>query len=441
LRASEQAREKDSLLVHLWPHGEISLPIGCFAVLIRTGQPRPVNMISLNSLHRFVLIASLASSAIYAEEPQSLVQTLKPYLEEFGLPALAAAVFKDGVTIATGAVGTRRAGFDLPVMIEDPFHLGSDTKAFTSLLAGMFVEEGKLRWDSTLVEIFPELEDNMNPDFAKITLEELLSHSSGLADGQPFIDLLARSYLREGNLDEVRSWLVKEIAPMPLDHARGSKFAYSNLGYTIAGAILERMGEKTWEELMEDRIIGPLNLRSAGFGPQSSLGKVDAPLGHLLQDGKAKAMLAGPNGDNPLILGPAGTLHMSVLDFAKWVAWNAGEGKHPPALVSPETLKRVHTSVIETGVREDAPPGTPKTGKYALGWGQVTEDWSPTPMLVHTGSNGMNLAVAMFSPESDFGFVMMTNIGGKGADEATRKLAASLYETFSRKSSVQSRDQ
>ena len=73
-----------------------------------------------------------------------------------------------------------------------------------------------------------------------------------------------------------------------------------------------------------------LGLKSAGFGPQASLGKVEAPLGHLIVDGKSKAMLAGPNGDNPLIIGPAGTMHMSVLDFAKWVAWHAGEGKRPP---------------------------------------------------------------------------------------------------------------
>jgi CubicO group peptidase (beta-lactamase class C family) len=54
-----------------------------------------------------------------------------------------------------GACGARRAGQDILVTMEDRFHLGSDTKAFTSLLASQFVEEGKLRWDSTLAEIFP----------------------------------------------------------------------------------------------------------------------------------------------------------------------------------------------------------------------------------------------------------------------------------------------
>jgi len=390
-------------------------------------------MISLNSIHRLVIAAILASSTIRAAEPQSLDRMLEPYLKESGLPALAAAVFKEGVVISSGAVGTRRTGREIPVMIDDPFHLGSDSKAFTSLLAGQFVEAGKLRWDSTLAEVFPELKDKMDAEFAKITLEQLLSHSSGLADAPALLDLINRSYLQEGNMDEVRYWMVKEIAPKPLDHTRGSRFDYSNLGYTIAGAILERLGRKTWEELVTERIVEPLSLNSAGFGPQATLGKTDAPLGHLMVEGKPKAMLAGPNGDNPLILGPAGTMHMSVLDFAKWVAWHAGEGKRPPALVSTKTVKKLHTPVIGTGLREDAPPGTPQTGKYALGWGEVTVDWAPEPVITHTGSNTMNLALAMFWPESDFGFVIMTNIAGTAADEALRKLAAELYRAFSNK--------
>jgi CubicO group peptidase (beta-lactamase class C family) len=225
--------------------------------------------------------------------------------------------------------------------------------------------------------------------------------------------------------------MVKETASKPLDHPRGSKFDYSNLGYTIAGAVLERIGGKTWEELVTERIIEPLGLKSAGFGPQSSLGKVDAPLGHLVVNGKLKPMLAGPNGDNPLIVGPAGTMHMSILDFAKWVAWQAGEGKRPPALVSPEIVKKLHTPVIETGVRDTAAPGTPKTGGYALGWGQVKMAWAPEPVITHTGSNQMNLAIAMFWPDKDFGFVMMTNVGTKAADDAMQKLAAELYDRFS----------
>ena len=310
-------------------------------------------------IRTFLAIIALAVVPIWGAEPQSLDRTLDPYLKEFGLPALAAAVFQNGSIVACGAVGIRRAGTQIPVTINDRFHIGSDSKAFTSLLAGQFVQEGKLRWDSTPADVFPELKSTMNAEFAKTTLEQLLSHSSGLSD-KSIADLIYRSYKQDGNMDQVRYWMVKETAPQPLDHARGSKFDYSNLGYVIAGAMLERVGHESWEELVEARIFKPMDLKTAGFGPQASLGEVDAPLGHALVNGKAEAMLAGPNGDNPLILGPAGTIHMSVLDFAKWVAWNAGEGKRGPNLVSAEVLKKIHTPFVSTGSREGAAPRNAK---------------------------------------------------------------------------------
>jgi CubicO group peptidase (beta-lactamase class C family) len=389
------------------------------------------NTIALRALRKVLLLTVLALASMCASEPQSLDRTLEPYLNQYNLPAMAAAVVKGGAVVASGKAGTRRAGANLPVTIDDRFHIGSDSKAFTALLAGQFVEAGKLRWNSTTAEVFPELKGKMDPEFAKVTLEQLLSHSSGLTDAA-LGDLITGSFQQEGNMDEVRYWMVKETASKKLDHRRGSKFSYCNLCYTVAGAMEERVSRKTWEELIEERVVEPLGLKTAGFGPQASLGTVDAPFGHTIIGGKLKPMLPGPNGDNPLILGPAGTMHMSVLDFAKWIAWNAGEGKHAPALVSPATVKKLHTAVISTGVRENAPPGTPKTGSYALGWGIVKEDWATAPVITHTGSNNMNLALAMLWPGSDFGLVMMTNVGGNGADAAFRKLAPELYKQFAK---------
>jgi CubicO group peptidase (beta-lactamase class C family) len=72
---------------------------------------------------------------------------------EYTLPALAAAVVKDGEVIASGAAGTRVYGADIPVTIDDRSGLGSNTKAMTARPAGMVVGEGKPRWDSSLGEV------------------------------------------------------------------------------------------------------------------------------------------------------------------------------------------------------------------------------------------------------------------------------------------------
>src|SRR5262245_13442787 len=122
-----------------------------------------------DSRMRILLIASTivlglaticVSGSTSAAEPhgrESLNEFLKPYLERYGLPAVAAAVARNGRIVAAGAVGTRRAGTNIPVTIDDRFHIGSDTKAMTALLAAMFVERGALGWDSTVAQVFPEL--------------------------------------------------------------------------------------------------------------------------------------------------------------------------------------------------------------------------------------------------------------------------------------------
>lgn len=384
------------------------------------------------SLVRMALVVTALSFQIGRASPQgSIDDLLTPYLTRYELPALAAAVVRDGKIIVAGAVGTPKAGANIPVTVNDRFHLGSDTKAMTATLAAIFVEEGKLRWESTLADVFPELAEKMDSGLRRVTLTQFLSHTSGVpSDNDVFGELLGKSMTQDGNLDEMRYWLVKQWSTQPLASEPGTKFAYANMNYVIAGAMIERVGGKTWDELITERIFLPLGLQSAGLGPQATLGEIDAPLGHVMVDGKPKALLAGPNGDNPLIIGPAGIAHMSVLDFARWAGWNAGEGTRGPKLVRPETLRKLHTPVISMPEIKNAAPGTPSHGKYALGWGELEANWAPEPFLFHGGSNQKNLAHIWIEPKRDFAMVVMTNISNEKANEALFALAPALYAKY-----------
>jgi len=362
----------------------------------------------------------------------SLDHILTPYLERYDLPALAAAVVKNGSIIASGAVGTRRAGTVTPVTINDRFHIGSDTKAMTALIAAMLVEEGTIQWRSTVGEVFPELAATMAAEVGNVTLEQLLCHTSGIpTDTESHDKLVQQSFAQEKlNLDELRYWVSKQLINQPLQSPPGTKFAYANMGYMLAGAMLERVSGKTWEELIVTRVFDALGLTTAGLGPQSTLGRVDAPLGHEARDGRSpKPLLAGPGGDNPEVIGPAGTAHMSVLDFARWAGWNAGSGSRAPALVQQDTLGKLHTPVIQMA-NPDAPPGTPAMGAYGFGWLTIKTPISRDAFLFHGGSNQMNLADILIQPNHDFGIVMMTNVGGHRADEGLKALAGELYKSF-----------
>ncbi|MDD5205531.1 MAG: serine hydrolase [Desulfobacterales bacterium] len=373
-------------------------------------------------------VCSMLFFCVTARADNSLNSILTPYLTKYELPALAAAVVKDGKIVSAGAVGTRRHGTDVPVTLSDRFHLGSDTKAMTSLLAAMLVEDGRLPWDATVGGVFPEVADSMDPDFRRITLQQLLTHTSGIpSDDQNLFEVLKGSMEQDGNLDELRYWFFLQWSKRPLQRKPGVGFAYSNVGYTIVGAMIERVSGKTWEELVVERIFTPLNLRSAGLGPQATVGKIDAPLGHVRINGKVKAFLSGANGDVPPILGPAGIAHMSILDFAAWAGWNAGEGRRGPFLVKPETMRKLHTPFVTMPEKKDPPPGTPPGGKYALGWGELTMEWAKRPLIYHGGSNSMNLAHIWLDPETDFAMVTSTNISDRKANEALYGLARELY--------------
>lgn len=162
----------------------------------------------------FVLAAlsagMLLSSCCTESERESLDKLVEPYLSDYSLPSIAVAVVKEGRVLAVGAVGKRRMDGDIQVTLNDRFHIGSDTKAMTALLAAIFIEEGKLKWDSTVAQVFPELEEKMDSGLKKVKLEQLLSHTSGLPnDNEEFVELLQKSYVLDGNLDEARYWLVQ----------------------------------------------------------------------------------------------------------------------------------------------------------------------------------------------------------------------------------------
>ncbi|WP_417434841.1 serine hydrolase domain-containing protein [Hoeflea sp.] len=357
---------------------------------------------------------------------------LETVREESGLPALAAAVVKDGKTVAVAAVGTRILGKDLPVTLDDRFHIGSNTKSMTATLAGMMVDEGKLRWDSSIGEILGDDVKGMSESLANATLEQLLSHSSGIpSDNESIGDLYFNADVFDYNLSALRVHLIDQWKNNEITVPDGSPFQYSNLGYLIAGVMIEKASGTTWEQLIRERIFEPLEMQTAGLGPQATYGKLDAPVGHRIgPDGTVTPMLWGPAADGPQVIAPAGNAHMSVVDYAKWAGWNAGAGERGPELVSADTLQQLHTPKVVTPIRKNPPPGTPGTGDYGFGWGFVEFDWADKPLMTHNGSNSMNLAKIVVDLDRDLAVVVMTNYPGTTADEAAGKVMQHLYEAY-----------
>ena len=139
------------------------------------------------SVVSFVVLLSLAARALaedVAADPK-IDALLEPIRAAHKLPALAGAIVTSNGLVTAGAVGVRKAGVETPVTVNDLWHLGSNTKAMTATLIGVLVEEGKLRWDSTPAEVFPELAGQFTPEFRDTTLTQLLNVPLFLATWGP----------------------------------------------------------------------------------------------------------------------------------------------------------------------------------------------------------------------------------------------------------------
>src|SRR5262245_40526535 len=136
----------------------------------------------------FVLLAAplLAQNAVPQSAgsapatPASLNAILEPIRAKYELPALGGAIVQGDRVVAVGAVGVREVTDKTSVTPSDQWHLGSCTKALTATLCAILVEQGKLKWDTTIADVFPELRDTMRSEYRSVTLEQLLTNRAGL---------------------------------------------------------------------------------------------------------------------------------------------------------------------------------------------------------------------------------------------------------------------
>ena len=324
------------------------------------------------------------------------------------LPALAALLVRGGAVVEADAVGLRALGYPEAVTVEDRWHVGSITKSMTATLAGVLVEQGVIAWEITLAEAFPDLTGTMRAAYADVRLDELLSNTSGMG-GVSDAAFWDTSFDPAAPVAVQCRLLTAELLTMAPAAARGT-YQYSNAGYIVAGAMLEAVTGQSWEALMQTHLFGPLGMTSTGFGAPGSAGRRDEPLGHV-PDGASWQSLdpAHLEADLPAVIGPAGTVHTTLADAARYMAAHLAGAQGIDGLVSAQTFAKLH----------QAAPGT----AYALGW-NVSNG-----VLLHDGSNERWLAWMIIAPERDEAVFAVTNCAdetkaAKGIDDAL----TALYE-------------
>ena len=340
-------------------------------------------------------------------------EALEALRKTHGLPGMIGGVVRGGTLALVGAAGKRKRGSDEAIRAGDLVHIGSCTKAMTATLLGLLVDEGALRWDSTVREVFPDRAPELHPDFRAVTLMQLLNHRAGLPADVDWWGL-GRGLSTTGQRRALLAMVMKDAPGTP----PGKTFAYSNVGYALAGLMAEQVAGRPWEALMQSRVFSPLGMASAGFGAPGTPGKVDQPWGHHEAGGK----VVPSQTDNAPALGPAGTVHATLRDWAKFAGAHLRGGRGDDRLLKPETFRALLTP--------------PAGGDYACGWVAAERPWAGGKALTHSGSNTTWYATVWLAPGRGFGTLVAANQGGEAASKACDDASGALIRIATRRANA-----
>ncbi|MCU0697472.1 MAG: serine hydrolase [Myxococcaceae bacterium] len=308
-------------------------------------------------------------------------------------PAWAAAVVVRGKVVASAAVGVRRVGQTQPVKVTDAFHIGSITKPVTGTLTGLLVERGVLRWNTRILEVFPELEPTMHPGYRDVTVSDLMAHVSGMPY-QPRTEPPDEYRSVSKDLRVRRYHYVKSAVVDEPEAPRGTRFIYGG-GSIIVAAMLEKLTGKSWEDLVRSELGAPLALTSLRFGASRAPEKTDAPWEHALRGDVVTAIPSPPDAANE-VHAPAGrNVFLSVGDLARFAAAWLPSGA--PALVSAEL-----TDIANQPVGPVADHG--------VVWGLGYDRRACGRVFSYEGSNGQNWSLVWVAPQRDVAVVVEANL-------------------------------
>lgn len=190
-------------------------------------------------------------------------------------------------------------------------------------------------------------------------------------------------------LPEQRRAIAEQAFAKPPSGVVGS-FAYGNANYIVLGAAIEAITGTSWEDAMRAQVYDPLDLTSAGFGPPPS----PNAWGHR----GAAIDPTNPGADNPLALGPAGTAHMNLTDYGRFLAVFLSDGG---GWISADSVARLTTPA------EGPPPG------YGCGW--IVQGQGAGRVLGHEGFNTMWHAGALVRPSQRRAVIAVSNDGQAGS--------------------------
>lgn len=355
-------------------------------------------------IFRFVLILLLAVPAptIAQTEVQVDFKKLDNYFakaqKEWGVPGMSVGIVKDGKVVFTKGYGVLTEGKSTPTNDETLYAIASNSKAFTSAIIGMLVQEGKLNWDDKIRKHLPyfDLYDSYAAENA--TIRDMMSHRVGL--GTFSGDIMWY------NADFTSEEIIRRMKYIPPAYEFRAGYGYSNLMFITAGELIKTITGKSWYENVKTRILDPLGMNRTFVNVNQVERTPNAASPHRLESNKIHVPIPYTSWEE---IAATGGLISCVDDLTKWMIFNLNNGIiGKDTLLSPSTRNEVwtvHNSFPVNRVTAN-PFGTNFSG-YGLGWG--LKDYHGNLRVSHTGGyDGMITSVNML-PGHKLGVVVLTN--------------------------------
>ncbi|MGE3170987.1 MAG: serine hydrolase domain-containing protein [Planctomycetota bacterium] len=360
-------------------------------------------------------LAAVAAAALLA--PQDPIRDLAAELEvlraRHEVPALGALVLEHGAVTAAGVTGVRQLGAAATVALDDPWHVASCGKAMTATVIARFVQRGHLDWHTTLAQAFPDLAAGMHEGYRTATVRQLLQHCAGLPANTTATGGFDRVVERDQSPRAQRRRIAAVALAEPPATMPGTAAVYSNTGYLIAGALLEDLADAPFEQILHRELFDPLRMRCAGVGaPRGDAHGDGVPWGHAAALGRTAALAPDLSmAQLPPFYAPSGDVHLSLADWAGFVALHVEPPPAEHAFLDAATLAALHA---------------PGPDGHACGFTVIQADWSDGPVLAQHGATGRWHAFVQASPQHRVAFLAVCNRGGLPGTAACTEAVAAL---------------
>jgi CubicO group peptidase (beta-lactamase class C family) len=258
--------------------------------------------------------------------------------QEYGFPGIAAAGVRGAALVVEGVAGVRRVGAEDKITLDDRFAMASCTKRMTAAMIARLVDSGRLSFETPLAEALPDVP--MREDYRGVTVGQLLTFQGGI---QPYLQFdpdqmpLLRSL--KGSVRERREQFLQHVLQEVPVAKPGTERRYSNASYALVAFVAERRTGKSWESLMEAEVFQPLGMATAGCGRPRSADRPNEPTLHSKTDRGYKPEPADRAGFMSLVA-PAGDVHCSIRDFAKFAIYELSAARGNDSLLKPATAER-----------------------------------------------------------------------------------------------------